>query len=119
VTRAAEHIGPRGMLNEHRTSIEQGTSVKKLSNLQSRSLLCAMAGVLTVLIVAAGAKPAAAQASDAAERCTPDVMRLCNEFVPEQDRIVACLKAKRAQLSPECRGALTPQGRSARRHHKS
>jgi hypothetical protein len=104
-------------LNE-RTSIEQGNSVKKLSNLQSRSLLCAMAGVLTVLIVAASANPAAAQASDAAERCTPDVMRLCNEFVPEQDRIVACLKAKRGQLSPECRSALTP-GRSSRRHHKS
>jgi hypothetical protein len=77
-----------------------------------------MAGVLTVLIVA-GTKPAAAQASDAAERCTPDVMKLCNEFVPEQDRIVACLKAKRAQLSSECRSALAPQGRSSHRHHKS
>ncbi len=73
--------------------------MKKLSNIQSRSLLCAMAGVLTVLMVAGGTKPAAAQASDAADRCTPDVMRLCSEFVPDADRIVACLKAKRRQLS--------------------
>jgi len=109
------------MLNEHRTSIEQGTSVKKLSNIQSRSLLCAMAGVLTVLIVAASTKPAAAQASDAADRCTPDVMRLCNEFIPDADRIVACLKSKRTQLTPSCRSALQPQGssRSTRRRHKS
>ena len=93
--------------------------MKKLSNLQSRSLLCAMAGVLTVLIVAAGPSPAAAQASDAADRCTPDVMRLCSEFVPDADRITACLKSKRKQLTPSCASALQPQGRSARRPHKS
>ena len=49
-------------------------------------------------MVAGGTKPAAAQASDAADRCTPDVMRLCNEFIPDADRIVVCLKAKRRQL---------------------
>jgi len=94
--------------------------VKRLSNLQSRSLLCATAGVLTLLIVAAGTKPTAAQASDAADRCTPDVMRLCNEFIPDADRIVACLKGKRKQLTPSCLSALQPQGsRSSRRRHRS
>jgi hypothetical protein len=108
------------MLSKHRNSIEQGTSVKKLSNIQTRSLLCAMAGVLTLLIVAAGPRPAAAQSSDAADRCTPDVMRLCNEFIPDADRIVACLKAKRRQLTPACLSALQPQGsRSSRRRHRS
>jgi hypothetical protein len=109
------------MLNEHCNPIEQGTSVKKLSSLPSRSLLCATAGALTLLIVAAGARPAAAQASDAADRCTPDVMRLCNEFIPDADRIVACLKSKRRQLTPSCASALQPQGssRSSRRRHKS
>ena len=82
-----------------------------------------MAGVLTVLMVAGGTKPAAAQPSDAADRCTPDVMRLCSEFIPDADRIVVCLKAKRRQLSPSCLGALTSGGgaqkakkRRARRH---
>ena len=95
--------------------------MKKLSNLPSRSLLCVMAGVLTVLIIAtAGTERAAAQASDAADRCTPDVMRLCNEFIPDADRIVVCLKAKRRQLTPTCLSALQPQrSRSARRRHKS
>ena len=79
-----------------------------------------MAGVLTVMIVAADTKPAAAQASDAADRCTPDVMRLCNEFIPDADRIVSCLKSKRKQLTPACLSALQPQGsRSSRRRHKS
>jgi hypothetical protein len=119
--RGVNTIGPRGMLNEHRNSIEQGTCVKKLSNIRLRSLLCAMAGVLTVLIAATGSRPAAAQASDAADRCTEDVMRLCNEFIPDADRIVVCLKSKRKQLTPSCLSALQPKGgsRSARRHHKS
>ena len=81
--------------------------MKNIPKNQSRSLLCAVAGLLTVLMVAGGTKPAAAQASDAADRCTPDVMRFCSEFVPDSDRIVGCLKAKRRQLSPSCLSALT------------
>jgi hypothetical protein len=57
-----------------------------------------VAGVLTVLMVAA-AQARRGAASDAADRCTPDVMRLCNEFIPDADRIVRCLKAKRRQLT--------------------
>ena len=68
-----------------------------------------MAAVLS-LIFAAGVTPAAAQAADAADRCTPDVMRLCSEAIPDADRIVACLKVKRKQLSPDCLKALTTGG---------
>jgi hypothetical protein len=90
--------------------IRQRTSVTKTSNIRSRLLLCAAPAFLTIVIAAAGATPAAAQASDAADRCTPDVMRLCSEFIPDADRIVVCLKAKRRQLSPSCMSALTPVG---------
>ena len=68
-----------------------------------------LAGAIGFLFVAT-ATPAAAQAPNAEQLCTPDVMRLCSEFIPNPDPIVRCLKAKRAQLSPGCRGALTPQG---------
>jgi hypothetical protein len=63
--------------------------------------------------------PPAAQAADAADRCTPDVMRLCSEFVPDADQIVVCLKAKRRQLTPTCLSALTGDGKTKRRRaHK-
>ena len=75
----------------------------------SGAIAATVAGALAVLFVA-GSTPAAAQASDAAERCTPDVMRLCSEFVPDADRIVRCLKVKRRQLSPSCASALQPKG---------
>ena len=71
----------------------------------ARSLLCGAIGFLFV----ATATPVAAQAPNAEQLCTPDVMRLCSEFIPNPDPIVRCLKAKRAQLSPGCRTALTPK----------
>jgi hypothetical protein len=74
------------------------------------SALCLAAGLLVC------AAPAAAQAYDpdrmssppnqgdakAREACTPDVMRLCNDYIPNVPEIVACLKAQRANLSPAC-----------------
>jgi hypothetical protein len=83
----------------------------------SGALLSAAAGTLAVLLIA-GPTPAAAQAADAADRCTPDVMRLCSEFVPDADRIVKCLKVKRRQLSPSCLSALQPAGSSKSKSKK-
>ena len=34
--------------------------------------------------------------------CTPDVFRLCGSEIPNVDRIVACLKKDKANLSKEC-----------------
>jgi hypothetical protein len=35
--------------------------------------------------------------------CTPDVLRLCSEFIPNADQITICLKEKSAELSDACR----------------
>ena len=34
--------------------------------------------------------------------CEPDVHRLCDQFIPNEDKIVQCLKAERKRLSPAC-----------------
>ena len=71
------------------------------------SMLCLAAG----LFVCAG--PGFAQNYDpdrvasegdakAREACTPDVMRLCNDYVPDIPDIVACLKRRKMDLSPAC-----------------
>ena len=71
------------------------------------SVLCLTAGLVLC------AAPAFAQNYDpdrvpsdvdakAREACTPDVMRLCNDYVPDIPEIVACLKRQRANLSPAC-----------------
>jgi hypothetical protein len=35
--------------------------------------------------------------------CTPDVLRLCGEQIPDTNRIVACLRQNTSQLSSPCR----------------
>jgi hypothetical protein len=35
--------------------------------------------------------------------CTPDVFRLCGSEIPNVDRIVACLKKEKPNLSKDCR----------------
>jgi hypothetical protein len=34
---------------------------------------------------------------------TPDVLRLCSEFIPNADEITICLREKNAELSDACR----------------
>jgi hypothetical protein len=37
------------------------------------------------------------------QACTPDAMRLCGAYVPDVDRITACMIQNKSQLSPGCR----------------
>ena len=37
------------------------------------------------------------------QACQPDAFRLCGSEIPDVDRVTACMIAKKAQLSPQCR----------------
>ena len=49
--------------------------------------------------------PAAGQSytPEQQQACSGDAMQLCGEFVPDVDRITACMIRKKSQLSPGCR----------------
>ena len=51
------------------------------------------------------ASPAAAQQWTPEQRaaCEPDAMRLCNQYVPDVQRVSACMSARSRYLSPACR----------------
>jgi len=69
-------------------------------------LVCWLALPVGALLIAVNGAPA--QGSDEARQaCTPDAMRLCSEFVPDVPKITACMHAKHAQLSIECRRAMS------------
>jgi hypothetical protein len=52
--------------------------------------------------------PAAAQGTpEQRQACQPDAMRLCSEFVPDVDRITACMVKNRIRLSPACRAVFS------------
>jgi hypothetical protein len=64
--------------------------------------LVAIAFVLTVVVLAA---PAATQAYTQEEQmaCQDDAFRLCGQFIPDEQRVKACLIANMSRLSPACR----------------
>lgn len=39
----------------------------------------------------------------AEQACYDDVNSLCNDAIPDEDKIKVCMKAHRAQLNPKCR----------------
>ena len=59
--------------------------------------------------------PAFAQGPSQADQdaCTPDVFKLCQENIPDEGQIVACLQAKHAQLSPACEPVIFPHASTA------
>ncbi len=64
--------------------------------------------------------PAAAQGTpEQQQACTPDVMRLCNAFVPDIPKITVCMRRNWASVSPACRTALHPAHGGRPSHHVS
>lgn len=61
--------------------------------------------LLTVALLLSG-PPALAQTREARQACGSDVQRLCAGMAPGGGRILQCLKARAADLSPTCRSFL-------------
>ena len=64
----------------------------------------AMLKLMALAFILAIAAPltAFAQSQEDQTACTPDVMRLCQQDIPDASRIVACLVRSKLQLSPAC-----------------
>ena len=75
-----------------------------------------IAGALTA--AAAMFAPLAAQAEvDGQQACMQDAFAFCGQFIPDRDRVGACLFANKSRISPPCREAIkryTPRTASAR-----
>ncbi len=63
------------------------------------------AGLGVTLALSLSTLPTAGHAYTAEEQqaCQPDAMRICGAYVPDVDRITACMIQNKSQLSPECR----------------
>ncbi len=42
------------------------------------------------------------------EACTPDAFRLCSAYIPDSDRVAACMQANVPNLGPACRAVFQP-----------
>lgn len=64
---------------------------------------------VSLALLCAAASPTPSFSQGTAEQrlaCTPDVLRLCSEFIPNAGAITNCLREKDAELSDPCRTAL-------------
>src|SRR5262245_41846134 len=51
---------------------------------------------------------ASAYTPEQQQACTGDAMNLCGAYIPDVDRITACMIANKARLSPGCRAHFRP-----------
>jgi len=72
-----------------------------MTNIRRGLLGAAVAGALFSFFstTAFAFKPTAEQRA----ACMGDALSLCSSAIPDTDRIVACLSAKKSRLSPGCR----------------
>jgi hypothetical protein len=70
----------------------------------ARRALRGIAGAAVLVGLALASAPAGAQGTpEQRAACENDAMRLCQQYVPDVDRITACMSRHRGQLSPACR----------------
>jgi len=63
-----------------------------------------IAGAAALVGLALVSAPAGAQGTpEQRAACEGDAMRLCQQYVPDVNRITACMSRNRSQLSPACR----------------
>ena len=88
----------------------------KIAGLRAR-ILRAGSPVMTAALLLVGSS-ASAQENHGTEQqrvaCTPDMLRLCSWEIPNVDRIVACLRREKSQLSAGCRQVLKIEATASR-----
>jgi hypothetical protein len=57
----------------------------------------------TALLLGVLTSGANAYTPEQQQMCTGDAMRLCGEYIPDVDRVTACMIQKQSQLSDGCR----------------
>jgi hypothetical protein len=85
----------------------------------AKRLITIISTALALAAAAASVAPAAARAEplDGQQACIQDALALCSQFIPDRERVGACLVANRSRISPACRAAVkhfTPRTASAR-----
>jgi hypothetical protein len=77
------------------------------ARLDLRGVVTGLSGAFGLALTFASL-PAAAQQWTPQQRaaCEPDAMRLCNQYIPDVQRVSACMSAYRRYLNPACRAVL-------------
>ena len=76
-------------------------------------------GAAAFIVSLMGPLPAIAYTQADADACTPDAMRLCQDAIPDTNRVTLCLVRNKRQLSPACTVVFNrPRGASIARERR-
>jgi len=91
------------------SSISIGMETRSMNQRRIYLGIC-LGAALSVALSIMGQNAAFAQQGtpEQQQACQPDVMRLCGNFIPDVDRIVACLKYNEPNLNPACHDVFFP-----------
>jgi hypothetical protein len=91
------------------------TAQPKLRPIIGAAALVGLALAFASLPAVAQQQPQQQWTQEQRAACEPDAMRLCNQYVPDIQRISACMAYYRRYLSPACRRVFDAQRGKARR----
>jgi hypothetical protein len=83
---------------------------------RQRRILVARCLALLASLAALGAAPGGAHAATHEEQekaCRADAMKFCSAEIPNKDKITACMKQHKSELSPGCQAMFKPDHHSA------
>ncbi len=76
-------------------------------------VLCAAAFLLSAAAPVLAAAPQAPTAEDKLQAaCYPDVDKFCKDAMPDQDKVTACMKQHKSEISQKCKDAYKASGRT-------
>jgi hypothetical protein len=101
-------------IDHHRACVSRADSLSA-ARIESMKFPILILAALTVAVVSTTAMAEdAAQMQIEQQACENDVYTLCNDAVPDRDRITACLKRHWSKISRECRTVMRNHGRRHR-----
>lgn len=75
--------------------------------------ICTAGLLLSAAAPAFAAQPTAPTADDKLQAaCYPDVDKFCKDAVPDVDKVTACMKQHKAEISQKCSDAYKASGRT-------
>ena len=68
---------------------------------------------LAIFAAALFSAPASADEQGGSQACMQYAFSICGQFIPDRERVAACLISNRSRVSPECRSALSRFNKNA------
>jgi hypothetical protein len=87
-------------------ALANGTSTKRWRWYRQEEGVMRIHGLLAVGVIAISLSPSPAPAEDSGA-CMQDALSICSQFIPDRERVAACLMSNHHRISVACRNALS------------